>query len=105
MPTAASTRPPYADASPAQIRAALVPQEATQFDEQYAAALDDARRSYSLGELEDVLASWRRVAAMTTAHGSEAHRRMLAQAEQTLDTGKAPAGSVPWRQVQAKLGL
>lgn len=105
MTAATSARPPYADASPAEIRAALIAEEAAQFDEQYAAALEEARSSYSLVELEAVLAGWRRVAAMTTAYGAEAHRRMLAQTEHTARTGQASTGSRPWRQVKAELGL
>ena len=105
MTVAATTRPPFAEASPAEIRAALVPEEQVEFDRQYRRALEAAGASYSLDQLDKTLAVWRRVAWMTTAHGPDAYRRMLAKAEHTLRTGEPPAGSVPWDHVKAELGL
>lgn len=105
MPVAATTRPPFAEASPAEIRAALIPEEQGEFDRQYQRALHAAGESYSLEKLDKTLTAWRRVAWMTTAHGPEAYRRMLAKAEQTARTGEPPAGSVAWEQVKAELGL
>jgi hypothetical protein len=105
MTVAATTRPPFADASPAEIRAALVAEEQGEFDRQYRRALEAAGASYSLDQLDMTLTAWRRVAWMTTAHGPEAYRRMLAKAEHTLRTGEPLVGSVPWDHVKAELGL
>jgi hypothetical protein len=105
MPVAATTRPPFAEASPAEIRAALVPEEQDEFDRQYQRALQAAGESYSLDQLDKTLTAWRRTAWMTTAHGHEAYRRMLAKAEQIARTGEPPPGSVPWEQVKAELDL
>lgn len=101
--TAASTRPPFADASPAEVRAALIDEECVEFDRQYAAALETARDSYSLTELETVLTAWRRVAAITRTHGPQAHRQMLNQAEHTARTGRTPAGSQSWERLSSEL--
>lgn len=105
MTVVAGTRPPYADASPAEIRAALIPEEQVQFDLQYGRALEAAQTSYSLEQLERVLSAWRRVAAITTARGPDAHRRTLARAKETLDAGDLPRDSVPWSKFKSESGL
>lgn len=102
--THAAIRPPFVDASPAEIRAALLDEERPEFDRQYRRALDAARDSYSLAELENTLNWWRRTAQLTQADPA-AHRRMLARAARTLETGELPAGSTPWRQLKDELGL
>jgi hypothetical protein len=51
-------------AAPADIRAALLPEDATAFDEAFAAALATARESLDLTELFACLEHWRRVALL-----------------------------------------
>lgn len=107
--TATSTSSALVEASPAEIRAALVPEDRSEFDRQYREALAAASESYSLGRLEETLAAWRRVAmvsaAATLVRGPEGYRRMLAEAERTRRTGELPVGSMPWSQLKAELGL
>jgi hypothetical protein len=91
-------------ASPAQIRAALLPEEQPEFDRQYQRALDIARETLSLNQLHAMLEHWRRIAVMTQAD-PVVHRQMLRAAEHTLRTGEVPAGSVSWSQLKAELGL
>lgn len=100
-----AVKPPFADASPAQVRAALIPEDHPEFDRQWREALAVAADMLSLDEVHETLESWRRVAWLVTAHGPEGYRRMMATAEQTLRTGQSPPGSVPWEQVKARLGL
>ena len=64
--TAAATRPPFAAASPAEIRAALVSEERSRFDREYRQALEVAAETFSLEGLEATLESWRRIAWMCT---------------------------------------
>lgn len=97
--------PPFAAASPAQVRAALVPEDAARFDRQWRAVMTKATEDLDLTEVAATLDAWRRIAWLTTANGPDDYRRMLAQAEHTLRTGERPAGSVPWRQLKAELGL
>jgi hypothetical protein len=97
---ATATKVPFADASPAQIREVLLPEELPQFEEQYAEALRVAAQEYRLDTLEECLADWRRIAWMT-ASDPEAHRRMLARAEYTTRTGQLMPGSrmVPQEEI------
>jgi hypothetical protein len=100
-----NARPPFADASPARVRAALIPEEAAEFDRQWAEVMARATRELDLTEVLETLEAWRRVAWITTANGPERHRRMLASAEERMRTGERHAGAVPWEQLKAELGL
>lgn len=99
--TAAAVTIPFADASPAEIRAVLLPEDHPEFDRQWRAALTVAADTLSLDEVKETLESWRRVAWLTTVHGPEAYRRRMAQAEHTLRTGEAPPGTVGSDVVEA----
>ncbi len=89
--TATTSRIPFADASPEEIRAVLLPEELPEFEEQYREALRVAAETYRLDKLEACLRSWRRIAWMTHSD-PEAHRLMLARAEYTVAVReRAPA--------------
>lgn len=88
--------------SPGDIRAALLPEETEAFDRDYRQALKIAADTLSLDELHKTLAHWRRIARMTQSDPA-AHRRMLAQAEQTLRTGQLPPGTTSADEVRAHL--
>ncbi|MCE7005705.1 DUF6247 family protein [Kibdelosporangium philippinense] len=100
------TEPP--GTTPRAIRAALLPEEAADFDRDYRKALRTAADTLSLDELHAALTHWHRVARMTQAD-PEAHRRMLQRAEDRLRTGAEPAGAVSTDDVKAlireRLGL
>jgi hypothetical protein len=83
---ATATKVPFSDASPAEIREVLLPEELPQFEQDYAEALRQAREEYRLDKLEVCLRSWRRIAWMT-ASDPKAHRLMLQRAQYTLSTG------------------
>ena len=98
--TAVAVPPPFADASPAEVRAALLAEEQRAFDVEYRRALGVSEESLTLDELCATLACWRRVAWMT--HRDPAgHRRMLRTAaerfsgepiaaDESLERTKAP---------------
>jgi hypothetical protein len=54
--------PPFASASPAQVRAALTPEDAERFDRQWRAAMATATETLDLSGVHQVLDSWRNVA-------------------------------------------
>ena len=98
-------RPPFADASPAEVRAALIPEEAAEFDQawrQVTADVAAGRRDHAA--VQRVLDSWRRIAWTTTANGPDSHRRMYRQAAASLTGHEIPADE-PLRQTKARLGL
>jgi hypothetical protein len=72
-----------APTSPRDIRAALLPEEAGQFDSEWRAAMSRSAESLDLTEVYRVLERWRMIAEMTGAD-PEAHRRMLRSADQIL---------------------
>lgn len=99
--TTTAMKPPFADASPAEIRAALLAEDQPEFDRQWREALTVAAEALSLDEVHDTLESWRRVAWLVSAHGHEGYRRMMAQAQETLRTGQSPPGSVEIDEIEA----
>lgn len=100
-----SSRRPFSDATPAQIRDALGDEEAAEFARQWREVMDRARDRLDLSEVHDVLEAWRRIAWLTRDLGPETYRRMVAEAEDRARTGERSAGSVPWSQVRTELGL
>jgi hypothetical protein len=109
--TAAATPEPrrgtgatFADATPAQLRAALIPEEAAEFDQQWRAVMARATETLDLAEVFETLDSWRRVARLTTAAGADAHRAMYRRAAERL-TGESVPASEPLATTKARLGL
>lgn len=96
---------PFADASPAAVRAALVAEDVVEFDRQWRETMAEATETLDLTEVAALLDSWRRIAWLTTANGPERYRAMLAQADHALRTGERPPGSIPWHQLKAELGI
>jgi hypothetical protein len=94
-------KPPFADASPVEIRAALLPEDQPEFDRQWREALTVAAETLSLDEVHDTLESWRRIAWLVSEHGHEGYRRMMAQTQETLRTGQSPPGSVGIDEIEA----
>lgn len=72
-----------APSTPREIRQALLPEEAGQFDSEWRTAMSRSAESLDLTEVYRVLNRWRSIATMTR-HDPEAHRRMLRRAESTL---------------------
>jgi len=96
--------PSFADASPAEVRAALIPEEAAEFDQQWRQVMARATETLDLSEVLATLDSWRRVARLTAAAGAGAHRAMYRRAAGRLSGGDVPAEeSLP--RTKARLGL
>lgn len=96
---------PFADASPAQVRAALTTEDAAEFDRQWQEVMARATRELDLSEVLETLAMWRRVAWATTAVGAQQYRAIMASARHRLATGERQPGAVSWGHLKAQLGL
>lgn len=70
-------------ASPHEIRQALLPEEAGQFDSEWRTAMSRSAESLDLTDVYDVLQRWRDIATMTQADPG-AHRRMLRRVDRIL---------------------
>lgn len=97
--------PPFADASPSRIRAALTEDDAAAFDRQWRVLMARATEQLDLREVHEALEAWRRVARVTSTHGATTYQQALASARARLQTGERSAGAVPWAQMKAELGL
>ena len=94
----------FADASPAEVRAALIPEEAAEFDRQWREVMGRAIETLDLSEVLDTLESWRRVARLTVSAGADAHRAMYRRAAARL-TGLDIPAEEPLPRTKARLGL
>jgi Family of unknown function (DUF6247) len=101
----APDQPPFADASPARVRAALLPEDVAEFDRQWQDVMTRAIRALDLTEVHRTLNTWRRVAWVTAATGPERYRATLAGAQDRLRTGERHPQATPWHQLKAELGL
>lgn len=96
--------PPFADASPAEVRAALIPEEAAEFERDWRAVLARAAETLELSEVLETLESWRLVAQLTAVAGPEGHRAMYRRAAGRL-TGEDIPADEPLPRTKARLGL
>lgn len=95
----------WADATPADVRAALTPESAAEFDRQWRAALARAADAYDLAVVHQCLDAWRRVARVTAvAGGADGYRAMLDDAAARA-SGSTTSPAVSWHEVRAGLGL
>jgi hypothetical protein len=57
--------PSFSDATPAEVRAALIPEEAAEFDQQWREVMAGATETLDLSEALATLESWRRWRGLT----------------------------------------
>lgn len=74
----------FADATPTEVLAALIPEDAVEFAAGWRAVLERAAKTMDLGEVATFMDAWRLVARHTAAHGTEAQRDMYRRAEALL---------------------
>ena len=103
-PSQGRSRPSFADATPAEVRAAQSPEEAAEFDQQWREVMAAATKALDLSEVLATLDSWRRVARLTVVSGPEAHRAMYRRAAARLAGEDIPADE-PLPRTKARLGL
>jgi hypothetical protein len=100
-PESEQSRPPFADASPSQVRSALSPEDAVEFDRQWRAVMAKATEALDLSDVHRTLTAWRRIAWLTTVRGPDAYRRLLATAEERTRTGAEDPEGVSLDEVKA----
>jgi hypothetical protein len=86
------------------VRAALIPEEAAQFQREWRAVMARATETLDLTEVLATLDSWRRIARLTAAAGADAHRAMYRRAAARLTGENVPAAE-PLAQTKTRLGL
>ncbi|MCE7005455.1 DUF6247 family protein [Kibdelosporangium philippinense] len=96
--------PLFSDATAAEIRTVLIPEEAAEFERQWRHVMARATETLDLSEVLETLESWRRVARLTAVNGAEAHRAMYRRAAAKL-TGEDIPADEPLLQTKARLGL
>ncbi|MCU1653487.1 MAG: hypothetical protein JWQ60_4636 [Pseudonocardia sp.] len=99
VPEPGSGRAPFADASPARVRAALIPEDVAEFDRQWRAVMAAATESLDLAEVHRTLESW-----LISARGHDGYRGLLADAERRTRTGERAPGAVSWEELRTQLG-
>ena len=99
--TTTTTKVPYADASPAELREAILPEERDQFDASFRRALDKVAQTLTLDALDSFLEHWRRVAWAQNANGHDSWRALMAEVERRLAGGAPPPGMVSEEEMDA----
>lgn len=99
--TATTSTVPYSDASPAELRKAILPEDVEQFDAGFRRALDEAAETLRLDALEAFLEHWRRIARSAHHRGHDHWRAVLAEAERRLAGGGPPEGMVSEEEMDA----
>ena len=96
---------PYATASPAELREAILPEERDRFDRGYREALDAARDTLRLDELESFLAHWRLNARLVNHNGHDHWRGVLDLARRIQAGERFPtiSGDEMRRQIAERL--
>lgn len=82
----------------------MIPEEAAEFEREWRAVLARAAENLDLSEVLETLESWRLVAQLTAAAGSEGHRAMYRRAAARL-TGEDVPVDEPLARTKARLSL
>ena len=101
-PSAFDGEQPVSASTPREVRAALTGEETAHFDREYRQVMADAAESLDLSGVVSMLKRWRRV-AWSTQNDPEAHRHMLACADE-LNAG-GDVATEPWQVTRARLSL
>jgi hypothetical protein len=99
---------PFGEISPARIRAGLVPEEQSQFDESWRVACLAAAEIVALAGMLSTLEIYASHALIVEHGGRDGYRELLARAEERLRTGAEPTGGMSGEEmlalIQERLG-
>jgi len=99
---ATATKVPYSDASPAELREAILPEDVDQFDDSFRHALDTVAATLRLDALEAFLEHWRRIARSVNHRGHDHWRGVLAKAQRIL-AGERPETTVSMEEMDRRI--
>lgn len=89
-------------ASPAVVRSWLLAEDRERFVAEYETALDEARRSLDLTEVQAVVERWRQIAALQS--NPDAFRRSVRQVAELM-TGEPSPDDEPFAVTREKAGM
>ncbi|HEV3362202.1 MAG TPA: DUF6247 family protein [Pseudonocardiaceae bacterium] len=92
---------PFAEMSPADIRAGLVPEEQLEFDQAWRAACLQAAETMDLTIVRSTLEIYGRHAVLVKNRGVDGYRELMARVEERLRTGAEPTGGMSADEVRA----
>ncbi|MGH3931973.1 MAG: DUF6247 family protein [Pseudonocardiaceae bacterium] len=92
-PTPAAPVIPFADASPAELREAILPEDVERFDASLQRATDAVVETLSLDPVWEFLEHWRRIARVVNHNGHDHWRGVMARADYINQHGHPPPGT------------
>ena len=92
---------PFAEMSPADIRAGLVPEEQLEFDQAWRAACLEAAETFDLTIVRTTLEIYGRHALLVKRRGVDGYRELTARVEERLRTGAEPTGGMSGEEMRA----
>jgi hypothetical protein len=99
---------PFAEMSPADIRAGLVPEEQLEFDQAWRAACLEAAETFDLTIVRTTLEVYGAHAMVVKHDGADGYRELMARAAERLRTGAEPTGGMSGEEmlalIQERLG-
>ena len=99
---------PFAEMSPADIRAGLVPEEQSEFDRAWRAACLEAAETMDLTIVRTTLETYGAHAMVVKHDGPDGYRELMARAKERLRTGAEPTGGMSGEEmlalIQERLG-
>ena len=102
MTVAPAQKPtPFAEMSPADIRAGLVPEEQSEFDAAWRKACLQAAETFDLTIVRTTLEIYGRHALLVKHRGADGYRELLARIAERLRTGAEPTGGMSGDEMRA----
>lgn len=89
-------------ASPRDVSRSLLPEDRGRFAEEYESALEQARRTYELGGVHDVVERWRRIAVLQSDPAG--FRRSVRTVAEIVTGEPSPEGE-PFEVTRLKAGM
>ncbi|MGQ0777189.1 MAG: DUF6247 family protein [Pseudonocardiales bacterium] len=93
---------PFADANPAELREAILPEDVEQFDAHLRRTMDAVIETLSLAPVDDFLEHWRLHARLVNHRGHDHWRGVLAMADYINTHRHPPPGTVTYTAEESR---